>query len=129
QPAAPSDGHAATHATRDKPKPDTRAGSADAAEEIAIHKTIDSYVAAFNQGDAKAVAAHWSPRGEMITPAGERLEGRRQLVQSFAAYFAEAANAKLELAETQIVLISPSVARETGIARVLIPEQEPSETV
>jgi len=98
------------------------------ADEAAIRKAIDSYVEAFNQGDAKALSAHFGEQGEMVTPAGDTLQGRQQLEEAFAAYFQETKDAKIELQDTAIRLLSPSVAIETGVARVLVPGAEPSET-
>ncbi|MEM8943796.1 MAG: nuclear transport factor 2 family protein [Planctomycetota bacterium] len=95
---------------------------------VAIRQSINSYVAAFNQADAKALAAHWTENGEMTTPAGRTIVGRLQLEADFADYFSELEGAKLEIIETEIVLISPSAAIETGTARVLVPAQEPRET-
>lgn len=97
--------------------------------ETAIRKAIDSYVAAFNKGDAKAVAAHWTEQGELVTPAGNELRGRQQLEKDFAAYFAETKNAKIELLDTSIKVVSPSVALENGTARVVSPDAEPTETI
>ena len=97
-------------------------------EKAAIEKTIASYVAAFNKGDATALSAHWSEQGEFVTPAGEKWQGHKQLAEKFAAYFAGAKKPKLELANTQVAVESPSVAVETGTARVLVPDQEPDET-
>jgi uncharacterized protein (TIGR02246 family) len=97
--------------------------------ETAIRKAIDSYVTAFNKGDAKALAAHWTEQGEFVTPAGKELRGRPQLEEDFAVYFAETKNAKIELLDTSIKVASPSVALETGTARVVSPDAEPSETI
>jgi uncharacterized protein (TIGR02246 family) len=97
-------------------------------DEAAIRQAIDSYVKAFNQGDAKALAVHWTEQGRFLTPAGDELRGHKQLEEGFAAYFQDNAKAKIELAGTAIELLSPSVAVETGVARVLVPEQEPQET-
>lgn len=99
---------------------------ADETEEI--QKVIDSYVTAFNKADAKALAAHWTVQGEFTTPAGETLRGREALEKEFAATFADANQGKLELVGTEVELISPSVAVETGVARVIAPDQEPRET-
>ena len=93
-----------------------------------IQKAVDSYVTAFNAGDAKALAAHWTVGGEFVTPEGTVLRGREQLEEEFTAAFADAKQGKLELVGTKIELTSPSVAVETGIARVIAPEQEPRET-
>lgn len=97
--------------------------------ETAIRAAIESYVAAFNKGDAKAVASHWSEQGEFVTPAGQRLRGRKQLEESFTAYFAETKDAKIELFDTSIRVASPNVALENGTARVVSPDAEPSVTV
>ncbi len=101
--------------------------SADS-EEAAVRKVIDSYVEAFNRADAKSLAAHWNEGGELRTAAGEILRGRQQVADSFATYFDEAKNAKLELVGTTIQILSPHVAVEKGIARVIVPDAEPSET-
>ena len=47
-----------------------------AADEAMIRKAVESYVAAFNRGDAEAVAAHWCEDGQIVTPAGEKFQGR-----------------------------------------------------
>jgi len=106
----------------------TDAGENTNVDEAAIRKAIDSYVEAFNQGDAKALAAHFGEQGEMVTPAGDTLRGRQQLEETFATYFQETKDAKIELQGTAVRLLSPSVAIETGVARVLVPDAEPSET-
>jgi uncharacterized protein (TIGR02246 family) len=97
-------------------------------DKAAVEKAIASYVTAFNKGDAEALSAHWSEQGEFLTSSGEKWQGHKQLAEKFTAYFAGAKDAKLELAGTQVELQSPSVAVETGIARVLVPDQEPEET-
>jgi uncharacterized protein (TIGR02246 family) len=97
-------------------------------DQAAIRTAIESYVTAFNQGDATAVAAHWTADGEFIPPTGEQLRGTVELEKSFREYFAEQQGAKLELESPRIVFLSPSVAIETGIARVVVPEGEPAET-
>jgi uncharacterized protein (TIGR02246 family) len=97
--------------------------------EDAIRAAIDSYVKAFNDGDAKALAGHFTSEGELVTPRGKTLRGRAELESGFGAYFEESPQAKLELVGTRIDQISPGVAIESGIARVIVPDQEPSETV
>jgi uncharacterized protein (TIGR02246 family) len=97
-------------------------------EEKAIRAAIKSYLDAFNRHDAKAVAAHWSATGEFVTPGGDVLRGTEQLERDFADYFANAANVTLELADPKIEFLSPNVALETGTARVLEPNAEPTET-
>ncbi|WP_425395630.1 YybH family protein [Aeoliella sp.] len=91
-----------------------------------IRKSIDSYVEAFNAGDAKALADHWTEQGELENEAGQMIKGREALVKAFTSYF-ESRDVKLELVEFDVELVSPNVASETGIARVVTANAEPKE--
>lgn len=95
----------------------------------AIRTAIDSYVKAFNAADAKALAEHFTEEGELATPSGSTMRGRSELAAGFTSFFEESPQAKLELVSTHIDQISPGVAIESGIARVIVPEEGPSETV
>ena len=100
-----------------------------AADEAAIRKAVESYVAAFNQGDAKALAAMWSPEAVYTNPlSGEQVVGREAIEEQFAAIFTDAKGAKLEAKTDSIQFISPSVAVEHGTAKVIVPEQTPEDT-
>jgi hypothetical protein len=57
------------------------------------------------------------------------MRGRAELEAGFGVFFEASPQAKLELIGTRIDQISPGVAIESGIARVIMPEGEPSETV
>jgi uncharacterized protein (TIGR02246 family) len=92
-----------------------------AGDEAAIRQTIESFLAAFHERDAKALAAHWTEHGDFVTGSGERWQGQQQIEERYAAYFADTEDARLELLDTQIEVQSPSVAVETGIARVIVP--------
>jgi uncharacterized protein (TIGR02246 family) len=99
------------------------------ADEAAIRKSVASYVAAFNQGDAKALAAMWSPEAVYTNPVtGEQAVGRAEIEKQFAGIFADAKGAKLEAKTDSIRFISPSVAVEEGTAKVIRPDQEPEES-
>ena len=76
----------------------------------------------------KALAALWNAQGQYTMSDGNTVRGRAQLESEFTAYFAETKNAKLELIDTNVEVLSPSVAVETGMARVIVPEGEPGET-
>ncbi len=97
------------------------------AEEL-IRAAISSYKTAFDKGDAKAVAGHWTPEGEFTPPGGDTIKGRAALEKNFAGYFKETPQAKIEIQSIDIRLISPGVALENGVAEVILPEQEPSVT-
>lgn len=100
-----------------------------AADEATIRKAVESYVAAFNQGDAKALAAMWSPEAVYTNPlSGQQVVGRVEIEKQFAAIFAEAKGAKLEAKTDSIQFVSPNVAVEQGTAKVIRPEQAPEES-
>ena len=81
---------------------ETAAAAPKAAEErladrAEVQKTIDSFAAAFGQGDAKAVAALWTPEGEYISDDGTTIRGRAALEKDYAEFFAKNPNNALEV--------------------------------
>lgn len=105
-----------------------RTDEAESPEVAAVRKQIESLTQAFNKHDAAAVAAHWTEQGEFITPAGEVLQGREAILEAYQKYFENNKEAKLDVGVPAVELHSPSVASERGVARVVSPEGEPSET-
>jgi uncharacterized protein (TIGR02246 family) len=104
-------------------------GADQAADEAAIRTAVEAYIAAYNRGDAKALAALWSPEAVYTNPlTGEQVVGREAIEQQFAAIFADSQGAKLEAVSNSIQFVSPNVAVEQGTAKVLRSEQEPEES-
>ena len=102
--------------------------TAEGPELVAVRAQIKSYLEAFNKHDAKAVAAHWTEGGEFITPAGNAIQGRANLEKEFTEYFSEAKDAKLEIGQPELQLLSPGVVVEHGAALVVASERDPIET-
>jgi uncharacterized protein (TIGR02246 family) len=97
--------------------------------EVLIRKAVEAYVVAFNNGDAKTLAALWAPEAVYTNPqSGEEVVGREAIEKQFAANFSEAKGAKLEATTLSIGFVSPSVAVEQGTAKVIRPNQEPDES-
>jgi uncharacterized protein (TIGR02246 family) len=94
-------------------------------EENAIRAAVESYVAAYNRGDAKAVASHWSESGDWISPSGERFRGRQAIQKEMESLFAENKGVKIEVINPSVRLVSPDVATEEGTVRVIRPEEPP----
>jgi uncharacterized protein (TIGR02246 family) len=95
-------------------EPDRRA-----AAEAAIRSAVEAYVAAYNQGDAKALAALWSPEAVYTDrQTGDELVGRAAIEAQFAAVFAEDKGAQLAATTESIDFVSPGVAIERGSAKV-----------
>jgi uncharacterized protein (TIGR02246 family) len=105
----------------------SRADQAD--DDALIRKNAEAYVVAYNNRDAKALAAMWSPEAVYMDPStGEAAVGREAIEKMFANTLTELGDAKLEVKVESIDFVSPNVAIENGIARVLQPGDEPEET-
>ncbi|PHS15269.1 MAG: DUF4440 domain-containing protein [Blastopirellula sp.] len=104
--------------------------SADQAEDKGlIEKAVASYTAAFNKGDAKALAEHWGANAIYINPlTGTQVEGRAAIEKEFSEIMADLKGSKLEVEVLSIQFISPSVAVENGTAKLLRPDERISES-
>jgi uncharacterized protein (TIGR02246 family) len=100
----------------------------EAGELAAIRAAVDSYVAAYNRGDAQAVAEHWNETGEWLNPDGERFQGRKAIEQAMRDFFAQNKGVKVEVLSPTVRLVTADVAIEEGTARELLPGQPPSES-
>lgn len=87
-------------------------------ERKAILARVNSYVEAFDAGDAAALAGHWSETAEYLTPAGDRIEGRKALAEYFAKEFADSPGRKLEVQVGRVRFPSQDTATEEGTARI-----------
>lgn len=108
--------------------PPAQSQQADNQETASFEKRITGYVDAFNKADSKALANYWNEQGEFVASSGERWQGRTAIAEGFSNWFAEVKEARLELLDPHVEVQSPSVAVETGIARLTIKDQEPEET-
>ncbi len=91
---------------------------ASADELAAIRARVESYQAAYNRHDAKAVAEHWSEDAEYIRESGDRVHGRSAIQKVFEQLFAEDHELQLHVTVTNLRLVTPEVAVEDGKAEV-----------
>ncbi len=99
------------------------------ANEMAIRKAVEAYVSAFNKGDAKALAALWAPEAVYTNPlTNEDVVGREAIEGQFAGIFEGAKGARLESTTLSIGFVSPNVAVEQGLAKVILADQVPEES-
>lgn len=82
----------------------------------AIEEQSREFVTAFNAHDADKISKMWSEDGEYIDEYGNRFVGREQIKKTYSEFFAENADAKLQLAIDSLRLVSPTVAIEDGHA-------------
>ena len=87
-------------------------------QDQAIMQVVDSYVAAFNKGDAVAVTKHWSKDGVFVNrTTGDRLVGREAIEASFRDMFADGPVGELQVEVESIRIVRPDVAVEDGTVR------------
>ena len=100
-----------------------------AADKAAIEKAIESYTAAFNAQDARALAEHWGPEAVYVNPlSGVQVEGREEVAKEFESILSEMKNTKLAVDVESIQFISPGVAVENGVAKLVSADGEPVES-
>ena len=97
-----------------------------AADETAIRAAVESYVKAYNAGDAKALAGHWSEQAVYQNPlTGLEVTGRDAIAEEFKTVLEEAKGAQLGVEVQSIDFVSPNVAVEQGTATVTGANGEP----
>ncbi len=105
----------------------TRADQAE--DEAALRKMVESYTVAFNQRDAKALAAHWLPEAVYIDPdSGKNIVGRPAIEKHFAEMFKGLKDAKLVVTVESVRFVSPHVAVEQGTATTVGLIKEPDKS-
>jgi uncharacterized protein (TIGR02246 family) len=58
-------------------------------DRTAVQKALDNFIAAFNKGDGKTVAAQWTNEGEYISDEGVTFRGRAALAKAYSEFFAK----------------------------------------
>ena len=81
-------------------------------------KRAQAFIAAFNKGDAKAVAGFWTPDGDYVDQVGNKYKGRAALEKLYAKVFAQQKGAKLTIHVGSIRMVTPDVAIEEGVTEV-----------
>jgi uncharacterized protein (TIGR02246 family) len=91
----------------------------NAKEGDALFERAKAFVAAFDKGDAQAVASFWAPDGDYIDQSGKRIKGRAEIAKAFEGYFTENKGAKLRIDSESLRFVSPEVALEDGVSAVI----------
>jgi uncharacterized protein (TIGR02246 family) len=101
----------------------TSAGAQGDGGAAVLRKDADEFVAAFNRGDAAAVAAHWMEDGDYVDEDGHVTAGRAAIEKLYAQFFQEHAGVAMTVAIDAVRMPSPAVAIEKGRV-TLDPEPE-----
>jgi uncharacterized protein (TIGR02246 family) len=83
------------------------------------------YVAAFNRGDAKALAAFWAEDAEYVDQDGHQYKGRPAIEKMLQRDLAEHKGAKLDIHLDSVKQLSPDVELEDGVTAVTAPDGGP----
>jgi uncharacterized protein (TIGR02246 family) len=81
-------------------------------------KRAQEFIAAYNKGDAKAVAAFWTEDATYIDLEGHEYKGRPAIQKLYEKVFAEGKGATLKIYPSSVKQLSPDVGIEEGITEV-----------
>jgi uncharacterized protein (TIGR02246 family) len=95
-------------------KTEARATADRSADEAAIRQNVDAFVKAYNAQDAKAIAALFTPRGQVVDEQGNASEGREAIEQTFKDLFIGNPQKRIEVNIESIRFVGPTVAIEEG---------------
>ncbi len=86
--------------------------------EKASKAQTDAYVAAFNKGDAKALAALYAEDAQYTNEDGGTVAGRAAVLESLTKFFAKNKGAKLDAQIESARFLTPDVLLEKGFSTV-----------
>ncbi len=91
-------------------------------QEAAIAKTAKAFIEAFHKGDAKALAAFWTPDGDYIDETGRVFKGRKAIEDNYAEFFANNKGLALRIDVAGLKFPTPDLAIEDGTSAVIPPD-------
>ncbi|MEO6809800.1 MAG: SgcJ/EcaC family oxidoreductase [Isosphaeraceae bacterium] len=83
-------------------------------DEAAIKKLLESFIKAFNAGDAEATAATYSETAIVVDEQGERTEGRDAIRDQYADAFADSPGSTISIQVDARRFLGPETAIEVG---------------
>jgi uncharacterized protein (TIGR02246 family) len=84
-------------------------------------KRAQEFIAAFEKGDAKTVAAFWTPDGTYVDSEGREYKGQAAIEKLYAKVLPELKGSKLHIFVMSAKLLSPDIALEDGVTEVTPP--------
>ncbi len=93
-------------------------------DEAAVHKALEAFVTAFNENDAKKLAATLTATAEFIDDDSNRIEGAAAIGDVFAKFFEGNKGAKLQITPEGARTVAPGVVIEDGESVVTMPEKQ-----
>ncbi|MDH3718311.1 MAG: SgcJ/EcaC family oxidoreductase [Planctomycetota bacterium] len=81
-----------------------------------VSETDKTFTAAFNRGDAQAVAAHWTEDGDYVDENGQKYHGRAAIEKEYKNFFTAYPGVKIKLEVKSLRKIDQNNAIEDGYA-------------
>ena len=79
---------------------------------------VQEFIAAFEKGDAKAVAAFWTEDADYVDQVGRQYKGRAAIEAMYAKAFAGQKGMKLNIVVTSARMVGADVALEDGVTEI-----------
>jgi uncharacterized protein (TIGR02246 family) len=114
-------------ATRAQEKTDAKQPVDHAADEAAIRANVAAFTKAYNAHDAKAIAALFTPNGQVVDEEGNASEGRDEIEKIFKQLFTDNPQKQTEVSVESIRFIGPNVAIEEGSTKETLGPRETPE--
>jgi uncharacterized protein (TIGR02246 family) len=89
-------------------------------ETLGKGKRAQEFIAAFERGDAKALAGFWTENGDYVDETGREFKGRAAIQKMYEKFFAGKKPMKLNIIVTSARMIGTDVALEDGITEVTL---------
>jgi uncharacterized protein (TIGR02246 family) len=86
-------------------------------DEAAIRANVAAFVKAYNAKDAKAIAALFTPDGQIVDKEGNAAEGREAIEKEFKEIFSEAPQKRIEVSIESLRFIGSDLAIEEGLTK------------
>ncbi len=90
-----------------------------------LKASAEQFEAAFNKGDAAAIAAQFTENAEVVDEEGDVVQGREKIQTRFAEIFKSFPKARIAVEQTSLRQLSPEVAVEDGLSATTL---DPDET-
>jgi uncharacterized protein (TIGR02246 family) len=81
-------------------------------------KRAQEFIAAYNRGDAKALAAFWTEDADYVDETGREFKGRAAIQKMYENFFAHNKGMKLNIIVTSTRMVGNDVALEDGFTEV-----------
>jgi uncharacterized protein (TIGR02246 family) len=102
------------------------ADTAQKADEEAIHQTAKAFEAAYRARNADAIAAGFTPNGEVVDTEGNAVRGRAAIADEFRRVFQEHPEGHVTVTIHSLHFVAPNVAIEDGTTTLVRGHNEPS---